>query len=294
MNIEPLMPQVEAFRGVFLGASSQAQGDASAKLWRLSDGESVIDCLVPRGDLLDRLLSEPLICHWYQVASWPGDPIAVLTDAWEDENADLALHMLPPETCPVDGVFEGTIKLMDSITIAPLRHLVERIFLRRDVADVYWTTPASSRHHHAFPGGLAAHSLEVAEDLAAQDHLDQHERDLCIAAGLLHDVGKVWAYAQDMTPNPAARAMGHELLGLSRLESDLEALEERWPDGAYAMRVLLSGSGRMRRDGSMPSALLARLKAADQRSCEQERSRRLPKQVWTPGQWEAATPSLAS
>ena len=79
-------------------------------------------------------------------------------------------------------------------------------------------------------------------------------------------------------------------VGLARLERELMTLEKQWADGAYALRVLISGCGRMRQDGSMPSALVARLRAADQRSCEQERSRQRPKQVWTPSQWKSATP----
>ena len=79
--------------------------------------------------------------------------------------------------------------------------------------------------------------------------------------------------------------LGHELLGLSRLEKDLKDLEAEWPDGAYAMRVLLSGCGRMRQDGSMPSALVARLRAADQRSCENERARHEPLRAWRPKRW---------
>lgn len=86
--------------------------------------------------------------------------------------------------------------------------------------------------------------------------------------------------------------MGHELIGLSRLERELKVLEHEWPDGAYALRVVLSGCGRMRQDGSMPSALVARLKAADQRSCEQEQSRKKPGQVWTPGTWPPALPPV--
>ena len=86
--------------------------------------------------------------------------------------------------------------------------------------------------------------------------------------------------------------MGHELIGLSRLERELKVLEGEWPDGAYALRVVLSGCGRMRQDGSMPSALVARLKAADQRSCEQERSRKKPGQTWTPRSWLPSLPPL--
>ena len=81
MKLESLSPRVSTFRGVFLGTPDQGDGDSPEKLWRISDGESVTDCMVPRGELLRRLLSEPLMCHWIQIASWPCDSIAVLTDA---------------------------------------------------------------------------------------------------------------------------------------------------------------------------------------------------------------------
>ncbi len=177
------------------------------------------------------------------------------------------------------------LELIETIDTPPLHRMLWRIFREREVVARFWTMPASARHHHALPGGLAVHSLEVARDLAGQAAVGGHERDLCIAAGLLHDIGKVWSYTPDMFLNTAARAMGHELVGLSRLERELKILEGEWPDGAYAMRVLLSGCGRMRQDGSMPSALVARLKAADQRSCELERNGRDPKQAWKPNRW---------
>ena len=128
--------------------------------------------------------------------------------------------------------------------------------------------------------------------MAGHSALEGHERELCIAAGLLHDIGKVWSYTPDMFLNSAASAMGHELVGFCRLERELKTLEKEWPDGAYAMRVLLSGCGRMRKDGTMPTALVARLKAADQRSCEQERSRKKPDQAWTPRSWLPSLPPL--
>jgi len=77
--------------------------------------------------------------------------------------------------------------------------------------------------------------------------------------------------------------MGHELTGLIRLEPHLRELEARWSDGAFAMRVLLSGCGRARTDGSMPSALVARIRACDQRSCERSAgSPHRPGRSWIP------------
>lgn len=287
-------PEISVTRGILLGHLDQHTSEQPERIWQLCDGSQRTECLIPSSDLVRQLLSMPITTHWLQTVEWSvaGDPevrsLPVLTSAWADDSLDDALYQLPMDICPIDGVYMGILELIETINIPALHHMVVRVFRDREAVERFWTMPASAKHHHAFPGGLAIHSLEVARDLASQASLEGHERELCVAAGLLHDIGKLWSYTPDMFLNTAARAMGHELVGLARLERELISLEEEWPDGAYALRVLLSGCGRMRRDGSMPTALVARLKAADQRSCEQERSRKRPKEVWTPSQWESA------
>lgn len=292
---------ISAFRGIVLGTLDQYAPDQPSRVWQLLDESSLsTDCLIPSAELLHSLLSKPITVSMLQLAHWPVDyeaqakPLPVLTSAWTDDRPDYSLYCLPMDICPVEGTFMGILELIETIDTPPLYRMLWRIFREREIVARYWTVPASARHHHAFSGGLATHSLEVALDLASQAAVGGHERDLCVAAGLLHDVGKVWSYTGDMFLNTAARAMGHELVGLSRLERELKILEGEWPDGAYAMRVLLSGSGRMRQDGSMPSALVARLKAADQRSCELERNARAPGRAWKPKRWMPAAPDSSA
>jgi hypothetical protein len=283
-------PRIRRFEAILLGAHDSFDQSDDGGLWRISDGQREAACVIPCGDLRNRLLSEPLTSYWMHLidfgeeASSSDDtasaPVLVAADSCDDHDA--TLRLLPPSLCPAEGVVKNTIDLIGQIRSHPLRYMVENVFRRRDVTSTYWTAPASRKHHHAYPGGLAAHSLEVAEDLAAQHSLADHERELGIAGGLLHDIGKTWAYTTDMFLSAPARAMGHELLGLSRLEPELSALEHVWPDGAYALRVMLSGNSRMRPFGSMPSSLLARLKAADQYSCERDRAQRNEESAWTP------------
>ncbi len=298
-NVHDNAPSISEFRGILLGTLDQYDPDRPDALWNLSDGRTVVPCLIPSPDLLHELISRPLTTYWMQLVDWvPAQeqapvPPPILTSARVDATND-ALFQLPLDVCPVEGVYSETLDLIDLLTTPPLREMVTRVFLDREVCARYWTMPASARHHHAWPGGLATHSLEVAMDLANQCVLTGTERELAVAGGLLHDIGKLWAYTPDMFPNTANRAMGHELIGLSRLERELKILEGQWPDGAYALRVLLSGCGRMRPNGSMPSALVARIKAADQRSCEQNRSFRPgASQSWIPQDWSndnASTP----
>lgn len=289
--------RITCHEAILLRAHPSDGRNGEARTGWLSNGETEFACLIPSQDLRHRLLSEPLTSYWMQLVDWgdgSGDGVSampVLTDAEIGERLMDPLRLMPPSVCPVERVLDDTLDLIDGIKNVPLWGLVHDILRRRDVASVYWTSPASRKHHHAFPGGLAAHSLEVALDLATQSSLADHERELCIVGGLLHDIGKIWAYTPDMFLSAPAKAMGHELLGLSRIEPELAALERTWSDGAYALRVMLSGNGRMRQDGSMPSSLLARLKAADQRSCEQDRCRRHEEGAWSPVAYLPTSPS---
>lgn len=276
--------------GILLGENDQSHLWDLHRTWTFAHEGETATCVIPCGDLLQTILNRPLSNYIFHVIRWPPNhgadqsllPIIVHADPL---SGDDVLRHLPLDLCPIEGVLGAIVDLIDSLEIRPLRQFVQHVFRRRDVATQFWTMPAAAKHHHAFRGGLAAHTLEVAIDLARQGSLEAHERELTIAGGLLHDIGKVWSYTNDMFPNPASRAMGHELIGLSRLEEPLKILEKAWPDGAYAMRVLLNGSGRMRHDGTLPSALIARLRAADQRSCEQDRSRTKGTGVWVPKAW---------
>lgn len=278
------LPIVTSMSAVLLDAHSvKGTGGPCVRLELTSDGQRIeaigFDC---DEDWLDRL-SGPLTSQVFDLMTL-SDQTHDAVVAIRDDHLYPALWHMPEDLCPVDGTLSLVQELINSIEAPPLKTFLLDVFARRDMHKLFWTAPASIRHHHAYPGGLAVHSMEVATDIAQHVGLTDIERDLGIAAGLLHDVGKVWAYTPDMQLTTAARAMGHELLGLSRLEPYLRDLERHWPDGAWAMRVLLSGQCRMRADGSLPHSLVQRLRACDQRSAEiaNQADRQRQRPVWTP------------
>lgn len=278
------LPIVTPISAVLLDAHSmKGTGGPCVRLELASDGQRIEAIGFDSDeDWLDRL-SGPLTSQVFELMALPGQPRDAVV-AIHNDGLYPALWHMPEDLCPVDGTLSSIQELILSIEAAPLQTFLLDVFARRDMHRVFWTMPASARHHHAYPGGLAVHSMEVARDLAQHVGLTDIERDIGIAAALLHDVGKVWAYTSDMQLTTAARAMGHELLGLSRLEPYLRDLERHWSDGAWAMRVLLSGQCRMRSDGSLPYSLAQRLRACDQRSAEVanhvDPHRQRP--VWTP------------
>lgn len=105
----------------------------------------------------------------------------------------------------------------------------------------FFESPASTRFHGAYPGGLAQHSLGVYERLAKYaSEVDFNPgrgaitlpvtRETLIIAGLLHDVCKVGAYIGNVSPYKWNRAQpkGHALLSLIRIAKyiNLEPVEE--------------------------------------------------------------------
>lgn len=61
--------------------------------------------------------------------------------------------------------------------------------------DLWLTVPGAKGVHHAFVGGTLIHSLSVAQIAEAIcDQIHDANADLCIAGGLLHDIGKLFTY----------------------------------------------------------------------------------------------------
>lgn len=279
-------------------SSAACNRNSDAHTVRLGLYAEVVEALSAQTLELHEATSGALMPYRLQLGRHQGTPGTAFLLAFEPEPLADALFYLPHDSCPIPGMVQELKAWVDSIKAKPLRTFTIAVLQRRDVYEAFWTMPASLRDHHSFRGGLAAHSLEVASDLASHAGITELERELGLVGGLLHDIGKVWSYTSDMFPNTAGMAMGHELVGLSRLEPQLQKLEQEWADGAYVMRSLLSGNAWKRGNGSLPSSLLPRIKACDQRSCERDMasraSRRHGRPVWTPTPFKAPSGSRSS
>ncbi len=80
-----------------------------------------------------------------------------------------------------------------------LKALVEAIFGDDEIMKRFAQAPAAKAMHHAHIGGLLEHTLNVTEIVktAAQLHAELN-RDLLIAAALLHDLGKIYELEGEM------------------------------------------------------------------------------------------------
>lgn len=110
--------------------------------------------------------------------------------------------------------------------------LLTLIFGDEDFLETFMTAPAAKVYHHAYLGGLAEHTVAVAEmcEFVAQQYA-RVDRDLLLTAALLHDVGKTRELAFETTIDytDAGKFLGHVIQGtmlVSEKASKLPAFAE--------------------------------------------------------------------
>ena len=181
---------------------------------------------------------------------------------------DTIVFELIPDVFGADKtIVERLRAVVGRVEASPLFDFLSDVFSLRIVYRHFWKCPASQSHHHAYLGGLAIHSIEMAERVAETPGLNSTDRDIGIVFALLHDIGKLWCYGEiGSTPY---ETLGHELTGLIKLNDALNILDGKWPDFAVALRSLLSGQWKSK--GAKPLLAVAKLvQAYDQSSAEQD------------------------
>jgi 3'-5' exoribonuclease len=107
---------------------------------------------------------------------------------------------------------------------------------------------AAQYNHHAYRGGLLEHSLQVADAVvAAADTFAGIDRELALCGALLHDIGKLDAYAGDaraVSLNDSGKLIGEIPSGYYTVRRAIEQIPGFPPDLARALlHIILSHHG---------------------------------------------------
>jgi len=95
----------------------------------------------------------------------------------------------------------------------PLRAAVDAVFADEAFRELFGETPGATRGHHAQLGGLLLHTTEVATIARASVGTMGGDVALVTAGALLHDIGKVRAYAVTLADQAVIeRLVRHHLL----------------------------------------------------------------------------------
>lgn len=86
--------------------------------------------------------------------------------------------------------------------------------------------PAACNVHHAYPGGLAKHTLGVTKTAMNlyRQYSDQLSLELIIAGSILHDIGKIYEYTNDSQKSFEGTFVGHIPMGISLLTTIVNEL----------------------------------------------------------------------
>lgn len=138
-----------------------------------------------------------------------------------------SLAQLPSSLCPIPGAVKMLADVVGEIETKSLRDFVRHVLLQPQVALRFIQCPASLRYHHNYQGGLLTHSLEVALMFLQNKSIKQLDKDIGVAAALLHDIGKTQTLTPDLNRTATGTLVDHDKLTLELCSTALETLAEK-------------------------------------------------------------------
>jgi 3'-5' exoribonuclease len=139
---------------------------------------------------------------------------------------------------------------LDSL-VATIQRPHLRELLGRLIGPAYHEAPAAKYYHQAYRHGLLEHSLSVAQGVSAlaATFMNGLDRDIAVAGALLHDIGKVEAYASvngAIELTDAGKLLGEIPLGYYMVRRAIEEIEA-FPqvDADALLHIVLSHHGKL-------------------------------------------------
>ena len=152
------------------------------------------------------------------------DSLRILSD---EEMAELPMEdFMPSSARPAADMMADIEALCDEVfTHKPWKKFVRSVFTDKRIRPLLMKAPAAKSVHHAYAGGLLEHLLSVAGlCMRMADHYADMDRQVLLAAALLHDIGKIdemgGLLVTDYTDE--GRMLGHIVQGLVMLEPFLQ------------------------------------------------------------------------
>lgn len=190
-----------------------------------------------------------------------GDGVVVditrLGDMWLDDPC-CAARLLPRRLCADPCALDRLVVVVDEIEDNLLRTFCNNVFDDLSIAIPFLQVPASREHHHAQPGGLLRHSIEVAENVCHDDSLMRTERDIAIVGALFHDAGKIRTLNSDYQNT---LYLDHDLLTLEIVANALRKLDKTAPRLSHELRHIWTFRRTHSKTGPLTAAAHAVLNA---------------------------------
>ena len=154
---------------------------------------------------------------------------------------------LPAVQADVDAMFNEMLGYIDNIKDKFLRALLDAFFQDEETVSLFKRAPAAKGFHHIYLGGLLEHSLSVVRLLQkTADQYPELNRDMLIAGGILHDIGKIheFSYQSIIDYSDEGRLIGHIVMGVEMINKKIAAMNDFPQQLALELRhIILSHHG---------------------------------------------------
>jgi len=171
-----------------------------------------------------------------------------ITDLKKAADEDITLSdYLPAARKDGEEMLADLMGIVESMGNPHLKALLYAFFHDEEIAALFKKAPAAKGFHHVYLGGLLEHTLSVTRllDLACA-HYNGIDRDLLLAGGILHDVGKIYefSYGRIIEYSDEGRLLGHIVMGVEMMDRRIAALEDFPAHLAMKLRhIVLSHHG---------------------------------------------------
>lgn len=171
-------------------------GFRRAKMWNASPEQAQ--------QLVDSQTANPPLVRVFGTVdgsgSWAGEVTLDGVTPVEADDPDVDQFLADMEILPPDHAttLVALDRLITGVREPYFSQLLERtIGNSGKIRHQYVTATAAKKNHHAYPGGLVRHSVEVAHlSVSTMRQYPTLNRDLLVTAALLHDIGKLWEMEQ--------------------------------------------------------------------------------------------------
>ncbi len=140
-------------------------------------------------------------------------------------------------------------ELIKKVENDPLKKLLNSIFKDESIRKAFRNAPGGKLWHHNYVGGLLEHTLSVTDiSLSVGANYPGINRDLLIAGGLLHDIGKIESYSYktliDYTDR--GRLLGHIVIGAQIVSDKIKSIPD-FPKNLenQLLHLILSHQGKL-------------------------------------------------
>ncbi|MBI4733649.1 MAG: HD domain-containing protein [Rubrobacteridae bacterium] len=200
------------------------KGEIAAKIWDVS------------GDLFDSFEKGSIVEVTGKLDDFMGRSQIIIGSLIAIDNSDINFEdFLPSSKSDKAELKLMLFEVMDSIGNKHLNKLLRHIFSQEsgeafgeNVLDRFLKAPAAKNFHHAYLGGLAEHSIGVANlcSSIAKLYSSGVNYDLLVAGALLHDIGKTreLSFLKTIDYSTEGRLIGHHVLGYEIIRQAADGL----------------------------------------------------------------------